>query len=302
MGMLELTYNESSRRLDVTALRDKIQPTYPKHSNTRKESHKNWSPFLFRGHALLIQSINPLVVVNETETEEGLVTAEVVSISKLTRIKWPYGSMRGGTNCILVNDSYYLSFFHSKTHFENSYMATYVMGAYTFSNSIPFQLLSISTYPSKIQHISCSIRLAFTPSLTLAPPRLCSNAPTVLHRGVVLPDDGPHRLHPLPHQLVHGRWRSRHPRCHCGHAGCAWGPVQNQHLRTARQLREGEVNLRLLAGGRNAPLVAIESLFPPVGTLLDFLTPTNLVPRLTGGQLPPDNVLTHVGIRKDAYP
>lgn len=166
IGMLELTYNESSRRLDVTALRDRIQPTYPKHSNTRKESHKNWSPFLFRGRALLIQSINPLVVVNETETEEGLVTAEVVSISKLTRIKWPYGSMRGGTNCILVNDSFYLSFFHSKTHIENSYMATYVMGAYTFSKSIPFQLLSISTYPSKIQHISCSIRLAFTLSLT----------------------------------------------------------------------------------------------------------------------------------------
>ena len=62
------------------------------------------------------------------------------------------------------------------------------------------------------------------------------------------------------------------------------------------------MNLRLLAGGRNAPLVAIESLFPPTGTLLDFLTPTNLVPRLTGGQLPPDHVLTHVGIRKDAHP
>ena len=41
MGMLELTYNESSRRLDVTALRDKIQPTYPKHTSARKESNKN---------------------------------------------------------------------------------------------------------------------------------------------------------------------------------------------------------------------------------------------------------------------
>lgn len=159
MGMMELTYNESSHRLDVTALRYRIQPTYPKHTNTHKESHKNWSPFLFHGHPLLIQSINPLVVVNETEIEskDGSSTsttttttvAEVVSYSKLPRIKWPYGSLRGGTNCILINDSYYLSFFHTKTHFDSSYMATYVMGAYTFSNSIPFQLLSISTYPSK---------------------------------------------------------------------------------------------------------------------------------------------------------
>jgi len=144
MGMLELTYNDSSRRLDVTALRQKIEPTYPKNSNTHKDSHKNWSPFLFRGHPLLIQSINPLVVVNETD--ESLV-AEVVSISKLTRMKWPFGSLRGGTNCILVNDSYYLSFFHSKAHIDNSYMSTYVMGAYTFSKTIPFQLQSISAYP-----------------------------------------------------------------------------------------------------------------------------------------------------------
>lgn len=189
MGMLELTYNESSRRLDVTAMRDKIQPTYPKHASAHKESHKNWSPFLFRGHPLLVQSINPLVVVNETENEEQdgegsiITTAEVVSISKLTkRIKWPYGSLRGGTNCILVNNSFYLSFFHSKTHLDNSYMATYVMGAYTFSNSIPFQLLSISTYPSKIRS---NTPISYSIHLTCCNPILClsllTHASAVMH-------------------------------------------------------------------------------------------------------------------------
>jgi len=234
MGMLELTYNDSSRRLDVTALRQKIEPTYPKNSNTHKDSHKNWSPFLFRGHPLLIQSINPLVVVNETD--ESLV-AEVVSISKLTRMKWPFGSLRGGTNCILVNDSYYLSFFHSKAHIDNSYMSTYVMGAYTFSKTIPFQLQSISAYPSKI--FIAALTDLLLPTIPAHRHYYCSNAPEVLHRRVVVPEDGPHRLHPVPHQPV--PCRRGHSRGHCRHAGLAWCAVQNQHLRIASHLSQVEV-------------------------------------------------------------
>ena len=74
---------------------------------------------------------------------------------------WGYGQPRGGTPAVLVphcgrdaaaaagdsdSDSCYLSFFHSATALGNFYR-TYVFGAYTFSTSPPFRLLSFTPLP-----------------------------------------------------------------------------------------------------------------------------------------------------------
>jgi hypothetical protein len=61
---------------------------------------------------------------------------------------WPYGHLRGGTPAILINNSFYLTFFHSST--EPVYPdvnKTYVMGAYTFCPTFPYSILAMSPYP-----------------------------------------------------------------------------------------------------------------------------------------------------------
>ena len=63
---------------------------------------------------------------------------------------WKYGDLRGGTPAIKINNSFYLSFFHSSNDPPESgenVLKTYVMGAYTFCINPPFKILRISSQP-----------------------------------------------------------------------------------------------------------------------------------------------------------
>eukprot|EP01035_Chromulina_nebulosa_P064543 gene64543-88297_t len=58
--------------------------------------------------------------------------------------------MRGGTPALRVDSNHYLSFFHSSGRLSKKAPLTYVMGAYLFSSSPPFEITHVS--PEPIMH------------------------------------------------------------------------------------------------------------------------------------------------------
>ena len=101
------------------------------------KDEKNWSPFLFDVEGenktksiLFVRSINPLVIVRALwskasttpgSQDRGVVPVETVSSAKPVSMKfWSYGTLRGGTNPVLIHnlgnkgqDPFYLAIFHS---------------------------------------------------------------------------------------------------------------------------------------------------------------------------------------------
>jgi predicted GH43/DUF377 family glycosyl hydrolase len=59
---------------------------------------------------------------------------------------WNYGAVRGGTPAQLVEDEY-LAFFHSSNSIHGGNIATYFMGAFTFSKDPPFRVTRMSREP-----------------------------------------------------------------------------------------------------------------------------------------------------------
>ncbi len=127
--------------------------------NTRKDE-KNWSPFVHREspngtrRLLMIESIQPLVVVEpvwkEADISSGKVPVREVSHAQVAYDTsfWNHGGLRGGTNAILIDNSYYLAFFHSSATIPgDGIFKSYFMGAYTFTKTMPFQLMAVSALP-----------------------------------------------------------------------------------------------------------------------------------------------------------
>ena len=55
--------------------------------------------------------------------------------------------MRGGSQALLIDEKFYLSFFHTQTHLAKTGLTTYFFGAYTFSSRPPFVLKGVSRFP-----------------------------------------------------------------------------------------------------------------------------------------------------------
>jgi predicted GH43/DUF377 family glycosyl hydrolase len=144
IGLLEVAINPTTQAAEIVSLHQNIHPTVD--FNLR---HKNWAPFLSRDNdVLLIQGVNPFLVVKPTLHDDGLMHADVVSTDEMRQIYWPYGTIRGGSNAVyLPEQDVYLAFFHSKTQFTGNYMSSYVGGAYTFTSHAPYRLLSVSAMP-----------------------------------------------------------------------------------------------------------------------------------------------------------
>ena len=118
--------------------------------NHGKIHQKNWSPFIYNSNLYYIYSIEPHLILQETNSNStnnpiGKIIYSTYS-TKSNPYKWLYGDMRGGTPAILIKQSY-LTFFHSKKRIKGKARATYFIGAYTFSKDPPFSILSISTEP-----------------------------------------------------------------------------------------------------------------------------------------------------------
>ena len=135
-------------------------PEWPSFSGREK----NWSPFLYNNTVYFIKSINPLIIVGThglgsllinitnfttmNDADEKIGSTYVVSASLyLPAIDFGHGSLRGGTPAQLINDSFYLSFFHTQTRLIGSAFSTYFMGCYTFSATPPFTMRKISRFP-----------------------------------------------------------------------------------------------------------------------------------------------------------
>lgn len=108
---------------------------------------KNWVPFEYNGELLLSQTINPHIVLRPYL---GTDACEMVASTE-AQIDWPWGMLRGGTTALHIGDRY-LSIFHSTIEIKTDHslgkkISHYFMGAYTFSDTPPFQLTAISPNP-----------------------------------------------------------------------------------------------------------------------------------------------------------
>ncbi len=108
---------------------------------------KNWVPFDYQGNLLLSYSLNPHVVFYPIP---GTANCELLA-STNAKIKWHWGTLRGGTQALIVGDEY-LAFFHSSKNMTTiqsagKEMQHYFMGAYTFNTEMPFEITRISPEP-----------------------------------------------------------------------------------------------------------------------------------------------------------
>lgn len=114
---------------------------------------KNWSPFEYidkaqKPHLFLEYRISPRKLLElpdpkVNELKNVTVPSESAYLSLLWSGKW--GEIKGGTPAQKIGDEY-LSFFHS-FFVDESKLIWYVMGAYTFEASPPFNMTRISKYP-----------------------------------------------------------------------------------------------------------------------------------------------------------
>ena len=135
MGVAEIVMNEKGHAY----LSANYRINYPGYQ-------KNWVPFMHNGTFLMIQMINPMHVVQQTGDGAFVKTVSKVEHSS---ISWGMaGDIRGGSNAILIDGMFYLSFFHSgKSKSTLPGFFTYHIGAYIFSPQPPFRLLKTSVYP-----------------------------------------------------------------------------------------------------------------------------------------------------------
>jgi len=119
----------------------------------KTHGYKNWSPFLYNGTVMFAQRLNPLHVVTIAPLDYARrgkhewCMMDTVSLSPPVDDFWKLGVLRGGTPCLLISPSEYLTFFHTMIHLPSNSRGTYFFGAMTFSAHPPFRTLRISSAP-----------------------------------------------------------------------------------------------------------------------------------------------------------
>lgn len=116
---------------------------------TKETWQKNWMPFAVGEQIYIVYSIRPHeIIIPDLKTG----VCKVVS-SSIPFFSWRWGTLRGGTPALLIDDVY-LTFFHSSMSAivdpslkDAKEVYTYFMGAYTFSPVSPFEIMSVSPKP-----------------------------------------------------------------------------------------------------------------------------------------------------------
>lgn len=116
-------------------------------NQNKRRTEKNWTPFVYQNKLLLAYSTHPHKIFQLL----GNSTCETIA-STQGNIQWEWGELRGGTPAQLINNDYYLAFFHSTcpmstTHSKGITMRHYFIGAYTFLKDPPFSMRMISREP-----------------------------------------------------------------------------------------------------------------------------------------------------------
>lgn len=128
-----------------------FEPFYstPLFFSQSKPREKNWVPFTIpssggKENLFFVYSYNPFKVLRLTNERVGGTELCYDGGSSATLTSWEkkFGSIRGGTQAIALENGEYLAFFHT---FPGGY-SHYAMGAITFQVN-PFRITKISPYP-----------------------------------------------------------------------------------------------------------------------------------------------------------
>lgn len=124
---------------------DTIDPVLDYDLQISSRSEKNWVPFIWEDQLFLSYSLNPHRIMQYDPSY-----LKVFSQTE-KKLKWDWGTLRGGSPAELV-DGEYLGFFHCSKSMRTvqssgKSIPHYFMGAYTFSNDPPFDLKKISKKP-----------------------------------------------------------------------------------------------------------------------------------------------------------
>ncbi len=118
---------------------------------------KNWVPFVYEENGVpqihFGYYFNPHVILQMKDpTKNELTHLLQPNYAAIQRMPWKdsWGSISGGTPCILV-DGQYLGFFHS--FFKEEGKIWYVMGAYTFESTPPFRVTACSAQPIRFKEM-----------------------------------------------------------------------------------------------------------------------------------------------------
>jgi len=110
---------------------------------------KNWVPFVCEEELYLAYELAPHRILQPLLNGTGI--AETIGIS-YPSIVWEWGELRGGTPAQIIDDQFYLSFFHSakwcsSAHSDGQDALHYYIGAYLFERQWPFKIKKISPEP-----------------------------------------------------------------------------------------------------------------------------------------------------------
>jgi predicted GH43/DUF377 family glycosyl hydrolase len=118
---------------------------------------KNWVPFVYEDNGIpqihFGYYVNPHVILQMKDPAKNeLIHLLQPNNCAVQKMPWKdsWGTIRGGTPCILV-DGQYLGFFHS--FFKEQGKIWYVMGAYTFESTPPFRITSCSAEPIRFKEM-----------------------------------------------------------------------------------------------------------------------------------------------------
>lgn len=109
---------------------------------------KSWVPFSYNDNLLLAYSLSPHKIFLPILGENS---CETIALSD-NPFEWAWGIIRGGTPAFPIDDTHYLSFYHSSirttsVHSDGKNIMHYFIGAYLFSNNPPFEITHRSPEP-----------------------------------------------------------------------------------------------------------------------------------------------------------
>ncbi|MES2504619.1 MAG: hypothetical protein V4534_07060 [Myxococcota bacterium] len=109
---------------------------------------KNWVPFEHLKTLKMAYSIEPHLILEPNITTGD---CQTVAKTKIEKLEWDWGVLRGGTPAMRIG-SEYLAFFHSSkemktAHSDGKKIQHYFAGAYTFDKDPPFRVIRVSKQP-----------------------------------------------------------------------------------------------------------------------------------------------------------
>jgi predicted GH43/DUF377 family glycosyl hydrolase len=118
-------------------------PRYGRNDGSHQE--KNWQFFEARGRLNIIYQAEPHEVL-ELGTDGESIAGR--SLGPKGTVRWPWGTIRGGTPPVRMPDGQWLTIFHSSTPYPfPPHWRRYYAGAYTFLPEPPYRITAISQRP-----------------------------------------------------------------------------------------------------------------------------------------------------------